>query len=394
MNTLETDSKTSGLADTEVSLDTKNDIYGVLPIINDMGKVVENSAGQPVGSTNFRKLDTYPLTDRGGLKEKIPNFGGFLAVPDDWEQKSPKMVGEASVGLHWLSLTLFCKKRDAFKLYMDLFYDTFGEMVDLGFGLKGYRSVMGASHGFKIGYDPVARSLEHGEDYVSFFIPGEACEALEPKCLREIYKECFLRGIKIRCTRVDYKFDYCNFSPYQFRWMIGNVLVFRHFGDGMVRHIQNDEIDEIGMFGKMTVYTGSNKSERLICCYDEHGFTRLEMRNKGDRAEGLVRWFIGYEVETWPEIMLSHLQDYIYFNHTLWDDFVCGTERAYMKIENKVVTELEKMKDYLINQCSSQASIVWDIDRDWFMRMIEKGRERRIENSRYDGILHRYGLNE
>jgi hypothetical protein len=337
-------------------------------------------------------------SERAQISPPVSDKGGddlAFVVPDDWKDKAPVITGDIDYGLHWLTVTVFCEKVEAFKLYMDLFYDTFGELIELGHGLAGYKSVMVGLFGFKLAYDPGTFSKRYNSPYESFIFPGAACECLGPEFIKRFFDICVSRNIPVNCTRIDYKFDQCNFSPYQFRWMLSNSVVHLVANRKKIRHIQNDEDNEIGNKGRMSVYVGSNSSDRLICCYDTHGFTRLEMRNKGERARDIFLSLAVLSLDEWNRFLIGILQDYIYFDTDLWRKFVGENKRAYMKLQKKGDPTLDELEKSFVTQWAAAVSTLYDIKGpEWFDNVLKVGREKRVDIPKYGVILHRYGLNE
>ena len=358
------------------------------PIITKFGETYSPAHG--TGEYDGQSIT--PYTDRGVTVKAIRNI---FNIPDDWEFKYPTITDLQSVGLHYLTITLYCPKNDAFRIYMELLFDKFGELDDTGYGLTGFRSTMIGQFGFKIAYDPVTASKHNGTDYVSFIIPGAACERLYPDFIGKLGTVATCRGIKIKCTRIDYKFDQVDFSPYQFRWMIQNNVTYKNFQNDKVRFIINDENNELGNPGKITVYTGSLHSERMICCYDTHGFTRLEVRNRGERANLIFLNLQAAPVEKWNMILLGHLQDYVCFDNPTWRVFVGDTGRAYMTINQKPDPTLDEMNENFIRQYGAILSILYDLKGSkWLDGVLQDGREKRKEISKYQVLLHRYGIND
>jgi hypothetical protein len=225
-------------------------------------------------------------------------------------------------------------------------------------------------------------------------IPGEACEGLRSTFLSEMYRECEERGVRIHCTRLDYKFDYCGFSPMQLYWAVKKKLIRGAFRVEKVTVITDGSYDETGKVGMNTVYLGSASSVRRMCCYDAHGFTRVEMRNRDEVAEAIVSVIRERGVGKWGKILRAQLGDFIEIDYRPWAEFMMGVERAKMKIRNRENVEIEKMWKYFITQCSALASVLYDTDKARFLWAIEEGRGKREKSGKYGLILHAYGLKE
>jgi hypothetical protein len=376
-------SETPDLAGSDVSKSEKQCVT-ILSVIGEFGNGSATGREEDCGS-----VFVTPYTNKGGDKYYPKAFD----VPEAWEDKNPVINDRESIGLHWLTLTLFCNKGQAFEFYKEFLFDYFGELAEENHGLLGYRSVATGSFGFKIAYEPVTVSKHHGSSYVSFIIPGAACERLEPSWLRMMASECHSRNIEFTCTRLDYKFDQVNFSPYQFRYMLQNNVKFMKASREKIRHIQNDDLNEAGNPGNITVYVGSKSSDRVICCYDTHGFTRLEMRNKGQRAMLIFFDLVMADCHRWQSMLKGYLLDYLDLDHILWEYFVINNSRSYMKIINKPDSSLDELENWIINQGSALISTLYDIKGDkWFKNILAAGREKRKKLQKYGVLLHRYGV--
>jgi DNA relaxase NicK len=247
--------------------------------------------------------------------------------------------------------------------------------------------------GFKVAYDPITTSKKHGTDYVTFIIPGAACERLGATWLRLMVSECETRKIVINCTRLDYKFDQVEFSPYQFRFMLKNNVTRLVAARSKIKHISDEGLNEQGDQGNLTVYVGSRSSDRTICCYDLHGFTRLEMRNKGERAMLIFMVLARADTFLWTELCKRFLLDYVNFDHQLWLKFINNNVKSYMKLAKKDNPTLEELEKSFILQWSAAFSLLRDIKGDKWQEMIMNlGREKRKNNPGYCSIIHNYGL--
>jgi hypothetical protein len=326
-----------------------------------------------------------PITNRGVT---IQEFYVFRSTPE-WEYIIPKKTGNQDVGIHWLTLTVFCNRGISLEIHKAVFGDLFGILSGGGKGSQGYHSSLEGESGFKIYCDPI--NNKYG-DYVSFVIPGEACEIMEPGLLKKIYDECQIRGIRIHCTRLDYKFDYVGFSPYQLRWMVDNKLNYGFFNRKNVRTYLDNGKDEEGNEGMITVYLGADTSGRVLKVYDKHAFTRLEMVNRNEWAENLVQWLIKVEPGRWAEVFLPAVQGFVGFEYPLWDEFIKDTERAYMTVGKKKNAELEKMFEYYRENLAQFVSVLIDVDESRFLSYTEMGREKKYDNIRYKNLIHLYGL--
>jgi hypothetical protein len=216
---------------------------------------------------------------------------------------------------------------------------------------------------------------------------------MPPELVGKVYKVCEDRGIRIHCTRVDMYADLAGFSVYQFKWMIDYRLLRKAFQCCTMTY--NDMDDDVGNKGTATVYCGSQFSDRLICCYDKRGYTRVELRIKQSWAEAFVQWLRRVDVKDWTYIYLTHLQDFIEIDYQLWADFVGDVPRAMQVLGEKKDAELEAMKAWFLKACSQvYSNLVDTVDKRFFDYVLKVGREGRKHNSRHAAFLHKYGLGE
>lgn len=375
--------ETSNLAGSDVSPHwSLDDAFSIIPGV---GSNLQPPAGGPEGAGGGEVPTPSNNVGSAGYANRKND------ISDEWASINPKISGLMTIGLHWVSLTLYCRVDVAEKIYSDFLFDTLGPLTIWEHGVRWFNYVKEGLYGFRLCYEPTTKQKN---SFVTYTIPGAACERLEPGFLAKVYKECEKREIKVSCTRLDYKFDYCNFSPYQFRWMLKNSVVRKCFENGKIRTIQNEEVDEMGLGSQITVYTGAITSNRMLCCYDEHGFTRLEMRNKGDFSDAIARLLIGFDPTQWMGFLLAQVPSYLHFDHPLWERFLSGAHGGYVQLSKETDYSMERLWKTFLTQYVQLVSIIYDDNAPRFKAALEVGRRERRENSKYAVILHRYGLDD
>ena len=134
--------------------------------------------------------------------------------PEGWKVIEKKMSGELIAGLHWLSVTVHTHIKGVLKIYEELLKSDFGELESKEGGFSGYENRYAGTDGFKIGYN-----IEYRTNFCTLFLPGAACEKLRLTFLKELSDLCKKEGLFVKCTRIDYAFDYCPFSVFQLSYM-------------------------------------------------------------------------------------------------------------------------------------------------------------------------------
>jgi hypothetical protein len=274
---------------------------------------------------------------------------------------------------------------------MDNLYSYFGDPEDQAHGYTGFKNSMHGSDGFKLLYNPT--TVSKNGDYQTFVIPGAACEKMDPKTFVQLVNYLDEKKVRFHCTRMDYKFDNVPFSPFQFKWMVKNKLLHLRSTENKQKTILNDEKNETGKVGSITVYLGSQSSNRSICCYDVHGFTRLEVRTRGEFANAYFLALMVGSVEKWYDWLAAITLDYIDFDDERWKAMVQDNKRAYMKVGIYKNPTLDKLVLWAKIQLAPAISILYDVlGKTWLEALIQDGRRRRSSIVEYRTLLHEFGL--
>jgi DNA relaxase NicK len=275
-------------------------------------------------------------------------------------------------GVHWLSFVVIGTKENAFTIYKSFFKDLFGELQSIGHGGRGFEEIWHSYLEFKVYVSPRRKEIE----YFHFEIPGQACECIPWQLLHDL--EIYIKHEypdEYHYTRLDLAFDEMPFSPQD----VEDAIRMQH-----VRSLAKKETLTIyktpfgkkdnGEIGTHTVEFGSRMSERMIRVYNR-------------RADLVAKQiFNASDVSEWWPIMISHLRDYIDFNHEWWNDFVNGIGRARAIVSSPKDKTAESMTRWLEKSVAVTLSVIHDMRLDYFLKdLITQGRMKR--GNRYDLLL-------
>ena len=287
--------------------------------------------------------------------------------------------------IHWLSYTIHAPFEEAFVLYDNLFKDTFGALIPLGNGGRGFKEIQTGLAGFKIYLHPSSGDNE----YFHFEIPGEACDSLRWEYYFALinYLESNFPG-KYFFKRIDLAFDDVPFTPKD----IEEAIIAEN-----VRSLAKRESLEIfnspykqndnGDHGCYTVNFGSRSSERMVRVYNKRGFTRVELQTKDARAHAIGMQLLNIQdVNCWFPVMISHLLDFLYVDTDWWKEFVSGNGRAYLTVSEPRKAELDRLANWFVKQIAPAFSVLVDgLDGVELQHMIKQGRRRR--NAKYESLV-------
>ena len=222
--------------------------------------------------------------------------------------------------IHWFAFTFFGDREEFDAFYREFFTPTFGNYVEQEYGGRGYRIIATTAIGIRLYFDPVSKSEKGNHCHVE--IPGEACDCIIPDVFREIMTYLvysrWVNGILLSnmfCVkRLDLAFDNTPFTPEE--WLKGIC------GSNVITLAKRDKIRidyspyalrDNGEQGCMTVYLGSNDSDRMIRVYNKRGYTRLELQMRDERAHLVALDVLLLSPTKWNEKALSHLIQYVTF---------------------------------------------------------------------------------
>jgi len=249
-----------------------------------------------------------------------------------------------AVGIHWLAGTTYLELDDVLAFVHDLTRDSF---VVLDYGHYAYTKTCISDSGIRIYHTP---SCPETMPSCLVVASGEACEILG-------YTKCQELASIIKPTRVDVAFDTDLFSPRQLR---DAAFIDKNIRTKAQRKYFS--FIERGDAHSDTLYIGSRSSTQQLCVYNKRGFTRVEHRLTGERAEkfskvlrldadafklhalGLLRGFVDF-IDRGKEKNLSRCELLPF-----WAEFCGSVERFVMNVAGKVAMTPESIKAWLYRQ--------------------------------------------
>lgn len=279
--------------------------------------------------------------------------------------------------IHWLGVTIHAPFSEALKLYDELFKEIFGVLAPKGHGGNGYREIFEALLLFQIYTVPINPEQEH----FNILLRGNTCDAIPITRFQALfdYLEINFEG-QYKFKRIDLAFDHVDFSPQDiFNSFMENEVRTLAKRDSLKIHQSPFELREDGQLGTFTVEIGSDHSERKLTVYNKRGFTRAEFQIKDKRAIAIApSIFNNPDFETWAQVAIQHLRDYIDFKAEWWNEFVNIQPRANLTVTSPREKTLEKSIEWLQKQVAPTLSLVEDATREDFTEdLLERGRNRR-----------------
>lgn len=286
------------------------------------------------------------------------------------------------VAMHWLRGTT---QMDLDSVLCAVVREVGESVVVLDRGSLGYREgyVVGP---VKVYYHPLRADMGVCVDF-----SGSACEELGPVRVGRLHV-----GLGLRASRFDIAIDHCPFTPAMLRdeWQAGNVRTRVKVPEKARPDRQWRSCDWRSNAKGDTFYMGSRHSTQYGRCYDERGWTRLELELSDapaaaaageffaavamrdvvllrDRALAWVRRFVDFVDPSQEEnISRAPLLDF-------WARFVQGVEKAHVQLEGAVVHSVERTHRWLQRQVASALAVVADsMGVDALLKLVGEGRDR------------------
>lgn len=130
------------------------------------------------------------------------------------------------------------------------------------------------------GIDVAAFEGDDGECGALLNVRGEGCEHVGLVEFRNLIDWAFTNGVCPSCTRLDLAWDGLAFS-------VDEAIAARDRGDIRTKGREWQVLKSRGSEREgesTTLYVGSGASDRMVRLYDEHGFVRLELQLRRERA--------------------------------------------------------------------------------------------------------------
>ena len=298
--------------------------------------------------------------------------------------------------IHWFAFTFFGERLEFDAFYKEFFSPTFGDFVEQEYGGRGYKIIATTAIGIKLYFDPVSKSAKGNHCHME--IPGAACDCLIPDVFREImtyltysrWVNGVLQSDMFSVKRIDLAFDYVPFTPEEWLTSISGSNVVTLAKRDKIR-ITNSPfaLRENGEQGCMTVYLGTNESDRMIRVYNQRGYTRLEIQMRDERAHLVALDVLLSSPTKWHEKALSHLVQFVNFKENIpdwWFTFINSEKSAELIISSSRVVGLRKTERWHEKQIATSLSVMAEVEGWVYIEnLIENGKKR--DRSRYAPIL-------
>lgn len=212
------------------------------------------------------------------------------------------------------------------------------------------------------------------------------------------FLKALIGNVEFRITRADLAWDGLDFSPVEMGEFIENNLynrdAFRSHGKRESFTLRNDPAkpNDLGDIGTSSIQFGSGSSTRMIRVYDMHGFTRLELQIRQERAHLVLLDVLLSQPEKRFQVGVSHLLDFMDMSWAKWKEFVSSTERANLTLNDAREITFKRLERWLAQQVAPALSVAQDIQPTFVVRLLAHGRMRNRE--RYGALLTEAAKNE
>lgn len=258
-------------------------------------------------------------------------------------------------------------------------------VVVLPYGFKGYRQ------GWQVGPVKVSAHDERPEMGVCIDIQGEGCEELGVQRLAEMWRE-----LELRLSRLDLALDGAGFTPATLRdeWLAGNVRtrckVPADAREDRQWRTCGWESRPAGDIFRM----GARQSTQYLRCYDERGWTRVELELKGSAApvagQQVFAAVLAGSVAAVPLVMVGWVRRFVDFVDRdatgnasrapllpFWESFVAGAEKARVVLEGAAPRTVEQVREWVEHQVAPALAVLREVlgPREVW-RLVDVGRGR------------------
>lgn len=264
-----------------------------------------------------------------------------------------------------------------------------GAFVASDRGRYGYTRSLKALANMQVYYMPT--------DEVNRFtieLPGQACQLIGFDRLAALYQSIARNSIRFQVTRIDVAFDNVPFTPSMLFDAVETDKVRSYFKrDTLKFYNQPHQIDEAGRVGTTGCTFGGRSSTRYLRCYDQHGFDRLEIEFKAEKADQVACDILLEPSDTAVIQAMGHLLDYVDIDADWWRSFKDEYMRLYKKIENTAdMIEVNKITRWLVRQASGAIAALVMMGMEGITDvLVREGHARAMKSPRYGALLYPSG---
>lgn len=236
------------------------------------------------------------------------------------------------------------------------------EYVDRDSGGNFYRCRAEGMYGSKVYWT-------EGRDDICVWLPGRACAHLGYVNLL-----CLTTLLGLALSRFDWKLDHCPFSVERVRdaWRHGQAN----------SKVPRDSWTYLENAQGKTFYIGAKASDRRLVCYDMRGFTRLELRTKGEKAQVVLEALYGAETEEDANrVMMGFITGYVDFvertgldsNATRdtgprlgwWESFVGAVEKIRFAARTSAVDIADRLRGVVVDRGAATFAAYVEVLYGW-----------------------------
>lgn len=300
-----------------------------------------------------------------------------------------KGVTFLEMGIDYLEFTIYTYKEKAIDLYNLIFREFLGDLI-LDGSTRHYNDRYINGRGFFMGCNPKNTPILH----THWTFPGSICQELPYKLWQIFIRVTYLQDIKIKCTRLDIRADYCNFTPYDIYDSIQEGKARTWAKRETLQLIENpNELDELGNIGTATVYIGSRNSDRFMRVYNLHGFTRMELQTRKEFSNYYFDYLLKSDEQEFTNKSMAIMQDFITIDEDYWRIFTDGIPRAFMIINPREDKTLESLDEWLKIQVSTVLYLMVAIKGSRYLdELLSIGHKNLEKNPKYFNLIHKYGI--
>ena len=283
--------------------------------------------------------------------------------------------------VHYLSVTVWCTAKEGEMVWDDYFREYLGKLTESKNHERGFKSCLKGILG-KMKFD----AHNGGKEYIAFELQGQACEVVPVKIMF-LFLRTLSRNWKYRISRIDLAFDRPGFSVDDFYL----ALVDGNFKSRATRQSLTCvdspfQLRDNGEVGCKTVYFGSRSSDRMVRCYNKHGFVRFEFEIKGKWAELVGQRIIENEPLNWGRFGLALINDFMEIHLSWWEEFIKGKYEIKLSAYTAHQISKEKLEKWISRQVAPGLSALVEANGwEWISDQLEEAKKRR--DKKYDNIV-------
>lgn len=314
-----------------------------------------------------------------------------MGVDNSTNEQKKSFITKGSWNIDYLVLTVWGEGvPDAF----DNFFarrGIFRPLKSLNHGGRFYQETWSTDLGVVVRDRPVEEGTFRG----TIELPGKACQLLGYPELCNFYRYLLLNFSRVRINRIDTAFNDCNFSVADVLECLLDENLRSYFKRETIKTFSNpyerNDIDqpEDEPTGTSGLTVGGRTSTRYMRIYDKHGYTRLEVEYKAEKARQVGQDLLCAEnEETALKLAVGHVMDYVEFFTDWWDVFVTNFSRLYSALPKDVKEmSIEGIKNWFENQVATAFFVLSKLETSEYLKYLAYVGQDKYKKSRYNGLI-------